>query len=73
MTLSFLVRKTNKQKAEQQHIEILYFFHNRQFPHKQTSGLCCSSARAVLLSAEPLRTAAVVVVDLDTVLLHQLH
>lgn len=42
-------------------------------PHKHTSGLCCSPFRAVLLSAQPLSTVAVVVIDLDAVLLHQLH
>lgn len=41
--------------------------------HKSTSGLCCSPVGTVLLSTEPLCTVAVVVVDLDAVLLHQLH
>ena len=40
---------------------------------KRTSGLCCGSVGAVLLATVPLKTVAVVVVDLDTVLLHQLH
>lgn len=47
--------------------------HRDPSPHKQTSGLCCGPDRAVLLSAEPLSTVAVVVVDLDAILLHQLH
>lgn len=43
-------------------------------PEKQTFRFCCSSAGAVLLSAEPLgAVAVVVVVDLDAILLHQLH
>lgn len=40
---------------------------------KQTFGFRCSSAGAELQSAEPLRAVAVVVVDLDAILLHQLH
>lgn len=38
-----------------------------------TSGLRCSPFRAVLLSAQPVSAVAVVVIDLDAILLHQLH
>lgn len=42
-------------------------------PRRHTSGLSCSTFRALLLIALPLSTVAVVVIDLDAVLLHQLH